>query len=71
MLYSSAKLASGGNGLKLMAEGKELKKLDGMADSLRDAGKQLNKVFLTARETEDGEESSRLTSSLRDRIDRL
>ena len=52
-------------------EQKETKKLTGMAQSLRDAGKRLDKAFLIARETIDRNESSQVTRNLLDEIDRL
>lgn len=52
-------------------EQKETKKLVGMAQSLRDAGRRLDKSFLVARETIDRDESSQVTSNLLDEIDRL
>ena len=52
-------------------EQKEAKKLTGMAQSLRDAGKRLDKAFLIARETRERDESSQVTRNLLDEIDRL
>jgi len=52
-------------------EQKETKKLVGMAQSLRDAGKRLDKSFLVARESVDRNESSKATDNLLDEIDRL
>jgi hypothetical protein len=52
-------------------EQKETRKLTGMAQSLRDAGKRLDKAFLVAQENIDRNESSRTTENLLDEIDRL
>jgi hypothetical protein len=56
---------------KTQREQKETKKLVGMAQSLRDAGKRLDKSFLIARESVDRNESSKATDNLLDEIDRL
>lgn len=52
-------------------EQKEVKKIAVLTDGLRDAGKDLDKAFLTAREGEEREESTRITSGLLDEIDRI
>ena len=50
-------------------EQKESKKLDGMVDSLRDAGHILDKAFLSAREADERNESSKISSDLLKQID--
>lgn len=52
-------------------EQKEARKLSGMCQSLRDAGKRLDKAFLIARETIDRDQSSQVTRDLLDEIDRI
>lgn len=52
-------------------ERKEIKKIGSLVDRLRDAGKMLDKAFLTARESEERDESSRITTGLLDQIDSL
>lgn len=52
-------------------EQKEAKKLTGMAQSLRDAGKNLDKAFLVARESAERDQSSQVERNLLDEIDRL
>jgi len=54
-----------------LREMKEAKKLTSMAQSLRDAGRRFDKAFLTARESEEREESSETTRTLLDEIERL
>jgi hypothetical protein len=54
-----------------LREQKDVKKIGVMTGALRDAGKDLDRAFLTAREGEDREESTRITSGLLDQIDRI
>jgi thioesterase domain-containing protein len=52
-------------------EEKEVKKLTGMAQSLREACRTLDKVFRDAMESEERTETGRITDSLLNQIDKL
>jgi hypothetical protein len=52
-------------------EKKLASKVYGMAESLRDAGRRLDKAFLITRESKEREEESQATYKLLDEIDRL
>ncbi len=56
---------------RAVKEQKEAKKMVSMAQSLRDAGRRLDKAFLIARESEDRDQSSQATHKLLKEIDLL
>jgi hypothetical protein len=52
-------------------EDKEVKKLAGMVQSMREAGRTLDKAFLGARESSDRAESTKITDTLLNKISEL
>lgn len=52
-------------------EQKQVKKVEALVDGLRDAGHILDKAFLTARESEERSESSKISSDLLKQIDMI
>jgi len=56
---------------KAIMEQKAAKKVYGMAQSLRDAGRRLDKAFLVARESNERDESSQASNKLLDEIEHL
>lgn len=52
-------------------EQKQIKKVENLVSGLRDAGHILDKVFLTARESEERSESSKISSDLLKQIDMI
>lgn len=56
---------------RAIREQKAVKKVYGMAQSLRDAGRRLDKAFLISRESHERDESSQASNKLLDEIEHL
>ena len=56
---------------RAVREQKAAKKVYGMAQSLRDAGRRLDKAFLISRESNERDEASKATNKMLDEIEHL